>query len=99
MIKNYFKIALRNLLKFRAYSLINIFGLAIGIAACIMILLYINDELSYDRNNVKADQIYRVHTVASLAGNESNIAVSPRPAGSNTGPRFSGSNSVHQTYA
>lgn len=81
MLKNYFKIALRNLLKFKAYSLINIFGLAIGIASCIMILLFINDELSYDRNNEKADQIYRVHTVASLAGNESDLAVSPAPLG------------------
>ncbi len=81
MIKNYLKIALRNLLKFKAYSFINIFGLAIGIAACIMILLFINDELSYDRNNLKADQIYRVHTAARLAGNESNLAVSPAPLG------------------
>ena len=81
MLKNFFKIALRNLLKFKAYSFINIFGLAIGIAACIMILLFINDELSYDRNNEKAEQIYRVHTVASLAGNESNLAVSPAPLG------------------
>ncbi len=81
MIKNYLKIALRNLLKFKAYSFINIFGLAIGIAACMMILLYIKDELSYDRYNVKADQIYRVHTLGKLAGNEINIAVSPPPLG------------------
>ncbi len=81
MIRNYMKIALRNLLKFKAYSFINIFGLAIGIASCIMILLFINDELSYDRNNEKADQIYRVHTEASLAGNESRLAVSPAPLG------------------
>ncbi len=81
MLKNYLKIALRNLLKFKAYSLINILGLAIGVAACMMILLYINDELSYDKFNTKADQIYRVHTYAKLAGNESNIAVSPAPLG------------------
>lgn len=81
MIKNYLKIALRNLLKFKAYSFINIFGLAIGIAACMMILLYINDEMSYDKYNEKADQIYRVHTLGKLAGNTINIAVSPAPLG------------------
>jgi putative ABC transport system permease protein len=81
MIRNYMKIALRNLLKFKAYSFINIAGLAIGIAACMMILLYIKDELSYDRFNEKADQIYRVHTMGKLAGNEINIAVSPPPLG------------------
>lgn len=81
MIKNYLKIALRNMLKFKAYSFINIFGLAIGIAACMMILLYINDELSYDKYNDKANQIYRVHTLGKLAGNVINIAVSPAPLG------------------
>ena len=81
MVKNYLKIALRNLLKFKAYSFINIFGLAIGIAACMMILLYIYDELSYDKFNTKADQIYRVHTIGKLAGNQLNIAVSPPPLG------------------
>jgi putative ABC transport system permease protein len=81
LIKNYLKIALRNLLKFKAYSFINIFGLAIGIAACMMILLYIRDELSYDKYNAKADQIYRIHTFGKLAGNEINIAVSPPPLG------------------
>ncbi len=81
MIKNYLKIALRNLLKFKAYSFINVLGLAIGIAACMMILLYINDELSYDKFNTKADQIYRVHTDGKLAGHEINIAFSPQPLG------------------
>ena len=81
MIKNYLKIAVRNLLKFKAYSFINISGLAIGIAACMMILLYIRDELSYDRFNKKADQIYRVHTYAKIAGNVSDLAVSPPPLG------------------
>ncbi len=81
MIRNYLKIALRNLLKFKAYSFINIFGLAIGIAACMMILLYIEDELSYDKYNEKADQIYRIHTMGKLAGNDINIAVSPPPLG------------------
>lgn len=81
MLKNYLKIALRNLLKFKIYSFINVIGLSIGIAACMMILLYIDDELSYDKFNKKADQIYRVHTIGKLAGNEINISVSPPPLG------------------
>ncbi len=60
MFKNYLKIALRNLLKYKGYSLINILGLAVGMASCILILLYVHDELSYDQHHEKADQIYRV---------------------------------------
>lgn len=60
MFKNYLKIALRNLLKYKGYSLINIFGLAVGMASCILILLYVHDELSYDQHHEKANQIYRV---------------------------------------
>ncbi|MFO7446621.1 MAG: ABC transporter permease [Ignavibacteriaceae bacterium] len=81
MIKNYIKIALRNLLKYKTYSFINIVGLAIGIAACITILLFIQDDLGYDKYHEKADQIYRVHTQGKLAGNELNMAVSPAPLG------------------
>jgi len=60
MLKNYLKIALRNLLRHKGYSLINILGLAVGMASCILILLYVHDELSYDKYHEKADQIYRV---------------------------------------
>ena len=60
MFKNYLKIALRNLLKYKGYSLINIFGLAVGMASCILILLYVHDELSYDQHHENAAQIYRV---------------------------------------
>lgn len=81
MYKNYFKIAFRNLIRFKAYSLINIFGLAIGLAACILILLFVKDELSYDKFNKNADRIYRVHSVGKLLGNELNMAVSPAPLG------------------
>ena len=81
MLKNYFKIAFRNLIRFKAYSFINIFGLAIGIAACILILLFVRDELSYDKFNKNADRIYRVHSVGKLLGSELNMAVSPAPLG------------------
>ena len=60
MLKNYFKIALRNLLNNKTYSLINISGLAIGIACFMLIYLFVKDELSYDRFNSKANRIYRL---------------------------------------
>jgi putative ABC transport system permease protein len=60
MIRNDLKIALRNLRRHAGYSLINILGLAIGMACCILILLYVQGELSYDRYHDQADRIYRV---------------------------------------
>jgi putative ABC transport system permease protein len=60
MIKNYFKIGWRNLMRHKAYSGINIFGLAIGIASCLLILQYVNYELSYENFQVNKDRIYRV---------------------------------------
>ncbi|MVN22649.1 ABC transporter permease [Mucilaginibacter arboris] len=60
MLKNYFKIAWRNLARNIRFSLINIFGLAIGIATCLLIMLFVQNELSYDRYNDKADRIVRV---------------------------------------
>jgi putative ABC transport system permease protein len=60
MLKNYVKIALRNFLKHKGFSLINIFGLAIGIACCLLIVLFVFDEVSFDRYHEKAEQIYRV---------------------------------------
>jgi putative ABC transport system permease protein len=60
MLKNYLKIALRNLFKYKVYSIINIFGLSVGLACCILIMLFIRDELNYDKFHKNADQIYRV---------------------------------------
>ena len=60
MIKSYFKIAWRNILRQKAYSGINIVGLAIGIAACLLILQYVAFELSYENFNVNKDRIFRV---------------------------------------
>lgn len=64
MIKNYFKIAWRNLWNNKLFSLINILGLAIGIACCMLIYLYVQNELSYDRYNEKAARIYRITAVS-----------------------------------
>ena len=60
MIKNYFKIAFRNLWKHRIFSFINIMGLTVGMTACFLIFLYVRFELSYDRFHEKEDRIYRV---------------------------------------
>lgn len=81
MLKNYITTAFRNLIKHKTYSLINISGLAIGVMAFILIMLYVRDELSYDRYFPNADQIYRVTTHGVLQGGEFNMAVSPAPVG------------------
>ena len=60
MLKNYFKIALRNMFRNKLYSIINLTGLAIGLAACLMIWLWVQNELSYDRFHTNAERIYRV---------------------------------------
>jgi putative ABC transport system permease protein len=79
MLKNYIKTALRNLLKRKGYSLINIVGLAIGMASCLLILLFVSDELSYDAYNEKADRIYRVAASFLYGGRSFDIAVAPPP--------------------
>ncbi|MCG8605779.1 ABC transporter permease, partial [bacterium] len=60
MFKNYLKIAFRSLWKYKGYSFINVFGLAIGMACCILILLYVQDELSFDKHHENSDRIFRV---------------------------------------
>jgi putative ABC transport system permease protein len=82
MLINYIKIAIRNLLKFKVYSFINILGLTIGVAACILIMLFVHDELSYDKYNLNAGQIYRIHLKAVVMGKEINSALSPAILGS-----------------
>ena len=60
MLINYFNIALRNLLKSKVYSLINVFGLAFGIACVFLIILYVKTELSYDKFHLRAENLYRI---------------------------------------
>ncbi len=60
MLKNYFKIAFRNLWRHRVFSLINILGLTVGLTACFLIFLYVRFELSYDKFHSKGDRIYRI---------------------------------------
>lgn len=60
MIRNYFKVALRSLARQKVYSFINILGLSVGLAACLLIVLFVTDEFSYDRFHEKGDRIYKV---------------------------------------
>jgi putative ABC transport system permease protein len=80
MLKNYFKIAFRNLVKNRAYSFLNIAGLAVGMAGVMIITLYVRDELSYDRYHTNADRIYRV-TISTEAAEMPSWIGTPAPLG------------------
>jgi putative ABC transport system permease protein len=79
MLRNYIKIAWRNLIKHKVFSFINIFGLATGIAAFWLISLYVVDEWSYDRYNLKADRIFRVVQHGKWNGGKFNLAVTSPP--------------------
>lgn len=81
MFRNYLKIAWRNLLKNKGFSIINIAGLAIGLACFILIALYVLDELSFDRYNDKADRIYRVNSDIKFGGTDLKLAVCSDPMG------------------
>lgn len=72
MLKNYFKIAFRNLIKHKSFSFINITGVAIGLACFLLLTLYVKDELSFDRHHANAERIYRLsRTFLSKDGTES----------------------------
>ncbi len=81
MLNNYFKIALRNLWKNKAFSALNITGLAAGLAVCLLIVLYVKDELSYDRYNEHADRIYRINGDINFNNTQIIIATTPEPLG------------------
>lgn len=81
MLRNYLTVAIRSILKDKFYSLINVFGLTLGIASCIFIAIYINDELSFDRFNTKADRIYRVTEFIETEGSGERSSSAPFPTG------------------
>jgi putative ABC transport system permease protein len=68
LFKNYIKTAFRNIQRYKGYSLINIVGLALGMACCILILLWAKDELATDRYHAKLDSLYIVHTINHYGG-------------------------------
>lgn len=80
MIQNYLKIAWRNLLRHKSFSLINILGLSAGLAACIIIFLYVQYELTYDRHHTKTDRIARVVSTLHAPGSaDMNFGTCPYP--------------------
>jgi len=79
MFKNYLKVALRNLWKNKAFSAINIVGLSAGLAVCLLIVLYVKDELSYDKYNAQSENIYRIDADIFFNGTQFTSAVSPAP--------------------
>jgi putative ABC transport system permease protein len=79
MFRNFITIAFRNITTRKVYSLINVTGLAIGLASAILILLYVQDELSYDRFHKNYDQIYRVGLHGIIQSNELTVAMSCAP--------------------
>ncbi|MCX2718463.1 ABC transporter permease [Lentiprolixibacter aurantiacus] len=81
MFKNYIKIAWRNLLKNKGFTAINIIGLSLGIGCFIVIMMFVSDELSYDKYHEKADRIYRINSDAIFGGTELSMAVSADPMG------------------
>lgn len=81
MFRNYLKITFRNLWNNKSYSFINIFGLAVGLASCIIILLYVNNELSYDKHHKKVDRIARVASFIDFSGSYLELATTSSPMG------------------
>ncbi|HXL56425.1 MAG TPA: ABC transporter permease, partial [Chitinophagaceae bacterium] len=81
MFRNYFKVAIRSLLKRKGYSLINIMGLAIGMAVCLLIILFIQNELSYDQWQQRGNNIYRVVLERRYPGRSTSYAIIPQSIG------------------
>lgn len=79
MIKNYFKTAFRNIARNKLFTALNILGLSLGLATAILILFWVQDELSYDRYHKNAKDIYRVTGDYNLSGTQMNVCVAPPP--------------------
>ena len=94
MLINYLKIAWRNLVKHKTFSIINIAGLAIGLGCFVLIALYVADELSFDRYNDKAGRIYRVNSDIRFGGNEQRLAVSSDMMGATLKKRLPGCGAI-----
>src|ERR1700712_2981697 len=73
MLRNHIKIAFRSLSRNKGYSAINITGLAVGLAVCIMIMLYVTHEMTYDRFHKNGDRIYKLQASIKIGGNTMNM--------------------------
>lgn len=81
MIKNFFRIAVRNISRHKGFTFINVTGLAVGLAATLLILLWVQDELSYEKFNINGDSIFRVEEDQFYSGQRYHVTVTPVPAG------------------
>ena len=99
MLKNYLKIAFRYLMRYKTYTAINILGLAVGITCCILIMLFVRSELSYDRFNKKANRIYRVWQDEKFQGQEFKNTVTSIPMGPAMQSSFPEVESMCRVYA
>jgi putative ABC transport system permease protein len=79
MLRNYLKVVFRNIRRHAGYSFINIVGLALGMACCLMIAMWVADELSFDRFHEKAADLYRVEEDQSYSGRVYHVTVTPHP--------------------
>jgi putative ABC transport system permease protein len=81
MFRNYLKVALRNLWKSKGYTAINIIGLAAGLGVCLLIVLYVTDEISYDRYNANAGRIYRIDADVNFNNTQIDAVATPQLMG------------------
>jgi putative ABC transport system permease protein len=81
MIKNFFLITVRNISRHKGFTFINVTGLAVGLASSLLILLWIQDELSFEKYNLKADNIYRVEEDQFYSGERYHVTVTPSVSG------------------
>jgi putative ABC transport system permease protein len=81
MLQNYFKVALRNITRYKFYSAINILGMSVGLTTCLIIILYIADELSYDTFHRNGDRIYQVGLHAKIGAQDITVSNTPPPMG------------------
>ncbi len=81
MIRNYLKVAFRNLLRKKGFTIINILGLATGMAVCLLIVLYVQSELKFDTYHKQADQIYRIALDRKYPGRTNSYAIIPQSIG------------------
>jgi putative ABC transport system permease protein len=81
LLLNYLKIAVRKIRRQKGYAIINITGLAVGMAACFLILLFVRNELNYDGYNTNADRVFRIAGFFEFGGRSSNISTAPAPMG------------------
>jgi len=79
MLKNYIKIAVRSILKQKGYTIINVGGLTLGLSVCLLIYLYVKEEVSFDKQHSNTENVYRLLRIGNLNGEPYKIAVTSSP--------------------